>query len=118
MENVLWRAMNLLILQSLKYVVLCGTNNLFTDSTMDIADCIVNIGSCLHEKSSNIKISICGIVSLGISSPIENSPPHVPFPPTFSSHKVFHHKILEGGRSYTKIPLSKGEENMWIHMWL
>ena len=37
-ENVLWRAKNLVIPQSLtNVVVIFGTNNLFTDSTMDIA---------------------------------------------------------------------------------
>ena len=48
-ENVLWGARNLLIPPQLKNViVLCGTNNLFTDSPMDITDCIVNIGSYLN----------------------------------------------------------------------
>ena len=62
-ENVLLRARNLLIPPSLKnVVVLCGTNNFFTDSPMDIADCIVNIGSCLREKSSSINVFICGLI--------------------------------------------------------
>ena len=34
---------------------LYGTNNLFTHCCIDIAGCIVNIGFCLHEKSSSIK---------------------------------------------------------------
>ena len=51
-ENVLWQTKNLLIPPSLKnVVVLCRTNKLFTNSPLDKADCIVNIGSCLHEKS-------------------------------------------------------------------
>ena len=55
--------MNLSILPSLKNVVaLCGTNNLFTDPPMDIPDCIVNIGFCLCEKSSNISVFICGLI--------------------------------------------------------
>ena len=37
-------------------------NNLFTDSPMDIADCIVNICSCLREKSSSINDFICGLI--------------------------------------------------------
>ena len=41
---------------------LCGTNNLFTDSPTDIADYIVNIGSCLLEKSGNIKALTCGLI--------------------------------------------------------
>ena len=50
-ENVLWWAKNLVIPPLLKNAVeLCGTNNLSTDSVMDIADCIANIGSCLHEN--------------------------------------------------------------------
>ena len=45
-ENVFWQTKNLLIPPSLKNVaILCGTNNCFTDSPLDIADCIVNIGS-------------------------------------------------------------------------
>ena len=43
----LLRTKNLSVPPSLKnVVVLCGTNNLFTDSPLDLADCIVNIGSC------------------------------------------------------------------------
>ena len=62
-ENVLWRTKNLLIPSSLKnVVVLCRTNKLFTNSPLDIADCIVNIGSCLHEKSSSVKVFICKLI--------------------------------------------------------
>ena len=62
-ENVLWWTKNLWIPSSLKNaVVLCGTNNLFTDSPVDIADCIVKIGSCLREKSSSVNIFICGLI--------------------------------------------------------
>ena len=62
MENVLWQAKNLLMPPSLKnFVVLCGTNNLFTDSPMDIADYIDNTGSCLAEKSSNNNVFVCGL---------------------------------------------------------
>ena len=43
----LLRTKNLSVPPSLKnVVVLCRTNNLFTDSPLDLADCIVNIGSC------------------------------------------------------------------------
>ena len=70
-ENVLWRTKNLLIPPSLKnVVVLCGTNNLFIDSPLDIADCIVNIGSCLREKSSSVNIFICGLISRDESSSV------------------------------------------------
>ena len=62
-ENVLWRTEHLLIPPSLNnVVVLCGTNNLFTDSPMDIADCVVNIGSCLREKSSSMNVFLCGLI--------------------------------------------------------
>ena len=40
---------------------------LFTDSPMDIADCIVNIGSCLRERSSRINVFICGLIPGGES---------------------------------------------------
>ena len=62
-ENLLWRAMNLSISPSLKNLVkLCGTNNLFTDSLTNRANCIVNIGSCLLEKSSNTNVFISGLI--------------------------------------------------------
>ena len=63
MENVLWRAMNLLILPLLKNMaILCGTNNLSTDSLKNIADCILNIGCCLRETSSSINVFIRRLV--------------------------------------------------------
>ena len=34
---------------------------MFKDSPTDVADCIVNIGSCLHEEANNIKVFICGL---------------------------------------------------------
>ena len=55
--------MNLSISPSLKNLVkLYGTNNLFTDSLTNRANCIVNIGSCLLEKSSNTNVFICGLI--------------------------------------------------------
>ena len=69
-ENVLWRTKNPLKPPSLKnVVVLCGTHNLFTDFPLDIADCIVNIGSCLHEKSSSVNVFICGLIPRDESGP-------------------------------------------------
>ena len=60
---MLWRAMNLSIPPSVKNVaILWGTNNTFKDSPTDVADCIVNIGSCLHEEASNINVFICGLI--------------------------------------------------------
>ena len=70
-ESVLWRAENLVILPSLKnVVVLRGANNLSTDFPMDIADCAVNIGSCLREKSSSINTFICGLIPRDESWPV------------------------------------------------
>ena len=58
-----WQAKNLVIPTWLKNVVLlCGTNKLFTDSLMNIAEFIVNIGSCLRKKSSIINVFICGMI--------------------------------------------------------
>ena len=63
-ENVLWRVKNLVISPLLKnVVVLCGTNNLYTDSPMDISNCIVNIDFCFREKSSSINVFIYGQIS-------------------------------------------------------
>ena len=61
----------------------------------------------------------------GSLRPLENLQPYAlspnlfkpqGFPPSPSFRRS--HKIMEGGRNYTKIPLSSGEENMWIRMWL
>ena len=35
---------------------------LFTDSPLDIADCIVNIGSCLREKSCSVNVFISRLI--------------------------------------------------------
>ena len=43
-------------------VVSCGTNNLFTDSPLDTADCIVNIGSVCIKKTSSVNVFICGLI--------------------------------------------------------
>ena len=62
-KNLLWRAINLPIPLSLKNVViLCETNNIFTHSSTDIADCVVKIGYCLREKFSNINVFIHGLI--------------------------------------------------------
>ena len=42
-------------------VLLCEAN-IFTDFPTDIADCIVNSGSCLREISSNINVFICVLI--------------------------------------------------------
>ena len=62
-QNVLWRAQNFPVISSLKNVViLCGTNNLFTDSPKDIADCILEIEQTFQSKYSSINIAIGGIL--------------------------------------------------------
>ena len=58
-ENVLWRALHLPEMSYLKNViVLCGTNNICTDSPYDIAQCLIDIGVCFRNRSSKIKIFI------------------------------------------------------------
>ena len=51
--------------------------------------------------------------------------PHMLFPSTFSSHKVFRqsqfsrsHKIMEDGRNYNKIPLSNGQEKHHVDTYM
>ena len=62
-ENVLWQAIDLPLLSSVKnVVVLCGTNNISIDTPRDIADCIISIGSVFQKKSSGIDVSVCGLI--------------------------------------------------------
>ena len=62
-ENVLWRAIDLPLPLSVKNVlILCGTNNISTDTPRDIADSIISTGSILQKKSSGINVSICGLI--------------------------------------------------------
>ena len=69
-----FQAMNLPIPSSLKKVfILCGTNNIFTDFPMDIVGCIVNIGCCLREKSSNMNVFICGLIPRDKSWPVNRA---------------------------------------------
>ena len=45
-ENVLWRAISLLLPLSVRNIVVpCGTNNISTDSSRDIVNCIVDGGT-------------------------------------------------------------------------
>ena len=63
MENVFWQTKNPVVPPSLKnMVLLCGTSSLFTGSPLDIGDCVVNIGSCLHRKSSSVNVFVCGLI--------------------------------------------------------
>ena len=62
-QNVLWWAQNLPVIPSLKNVViLCWTNNLFQDSSEDIADGIIEIAQILQPKHNSIIITIGGIL--------------------------------------------------------
>ena len=55
-------------LSSLKNVViLCGTNNLFTDSPKDIADGILEIAQTFQSKYSSINVAIGGILPRDVS---------------------------------------------------
>ena len=46
LEKVLWRAISLPLPLSVRNIVVqCGTNNISTDSPLDIADCIVDLGT-------------------------------------------------------------------------
>ena len=62
-ENVLWRARDIPPLLSLKSVViLCGTNNINKDSSYNITQGLIAIGSVFKNQSSNPNIFICGIL--------------------------------------------------------
>ena len=51
-QHVLWRAKNLFIPPSVKFIVIhCGTNNLDYNDPVDIAKGILNIGKSLFEKA-------------------------------------------------------------------
>ena len=57
-EIVLWRALHL----NKNVIILCGINNICTDSPYDIAQCLIDIGVCFRNRSSKIKIFISGIL--------------------------------------------------------
>ena len=61
-KNVLWctSGVSLFLKNAIK---ICETNNISTDSPTDIAECIVNIDSCLREISSSINVFISGLIS-------------------------------------------------------
>ena len=64
LENVLWRARDILPLLSLKNVVIvCGTNDINKDIPYDIAQGLIAIGSVFKNQSSNPNIFICEILS-------------------------------------------------------
>ena len=62
-QNNLWRIQILPVISSLKNVViLCGTNNLFQDSSEDIADGILEIAQTFQSSYNSINIANGGIL--------------------------------------------------------
>ena len=60
-QHVLWRAKNLFISSSVKFIVIhCGTNNLDYNDPIDIAKGILNIGKSLFEKVPKSNIILTG----------------------------------------------------------
>ena len=51
------------VISSLKMLLLFGTNNLFQDSSEDIADGIIEIVQTFQSKYNSINIAIGGILS-------------------------------------------------------
>ena len=62
-QNILWRALNLPAVKSVRNVViLCGTNNLHLNTSEDIADGIIEIGSTFKTFYTNVNVFICGFL--------------------------------------------------------
>ena len=62
-KHVLWRAKNLFIPQSVKFIVInCETNNLDSNDPIDIAKGILNIGKSLLEKAPKSNIILTDIL--------------------------------------------------------
>ena len=62
-QHVLWRAKNLFIPPSVKFIVIhCETNNLDYNDPIDIAKGILNIGKSLLEKAPKSNIILTGIL--------------------------------------------------------
>ena len=71
-ENVLWRARDILFFPSLKNVIIfCGTNNVNKDSPYDIFHGLIIISPVLENQSGNSNIFICGILPLDESFSIK-----------------------------------------------
>ena len=61
--HVLWRAKNLFIPPSVKFIVVhCGTDNLDYNDPIDIAKAILSIGKSLLEKAPKSNIILTGIL--------------------------------------------------------
>ena len=62
-HNVLWRAQNPSFTSTIKNaVILCGTDNLFQDSTENIADGLIEIVQTFQSNYHSIHIAIDGIL--------------------------------------------------------
>ena len=62
-QNVLWRAENATLPNSLKYVVIhCSTNNIDRDQPRDIANGVISIGLKLQEKCRGLKVIVTGLL--------------------------------------------------------
>ena len=62
-QHVLWRAENVTLPNSLKYVVIhCGTNNIDRDQPRDIANGVISIGLKLQEKCRGLKVIVTGLL--------------------------------------------------------
>ena len=62
-QHVPWRAKNLFIHRSVKFIVVhCETNNLDYNDSIDIAKGILNIGKSLVEKSAKSNVILTGIL--------------------------------------------------------
>ena len=62
-QHVLWRAKNLFILPSVKFIVIhCGTKNLDYNDPIDIAKGILNTGKSLLEKAPKSNIILTAIL--------------------------------------------------------
>ena len=59
---------------------LCGTNNLYQDSTEDIVDGIIGIGNCFKKQHQHINVFICGLL---------------PRDECTSINRIFYHRILQ-----------------------
>ena len=56
------------------------------------------------------------MVSSGVSPPPPQPFQATRFPPSPNFRRS--HKIVEGGRNYTKMPYPVRRKNIWIHIWL
>ena len=61
-ENAVWGALILLDLSYLRNVfILCGTNDICSDSSCDIMECLIDIGVCFWKCLPKVKIAISRI---------------------------------------------------------